>query len=42
MAEYLLLEERFLHKFPDDFSFEEGALIEPLSVSYFTIWGHNG
>jgi L-iditol 2-dehydrogenase len=42
MGEYLVLEERYLHKFPDDLSFEEGALVEPFSVSYFGIWGEGG
>ncbi len=42
MAEYLVLEEQFLHKFPEDFTYEEGALTEPFSVSYFGIWGEGG
>jgi len=42
MGEFLALEERFLHKIPEDFTWEEGALIEPLSVSCFGIWGEGG
>jgi len=42
MGNYLVLEEKFVHKFPDDWSFEEGALIEPFSVGYFGIWGNGG
>jgi L-iditol 2-dehydrogenase len=42
MGEYLVLEENYLHRFDDDMSYEEGALIEPFSVSYFAIWGHGG
>ena len=42
MAEYLVLEEQFLHKLPEDMTYEEGALIEPFSVSYFGIWGDGG
>lgn len=42
MGEYLILEERFVHRFPDDWSFEEGALVEPFSIGYFGIWGNGG
>ena len=42
MEEYLVLEERFLHKLPDGMTYEEGALVEPFSVSYFGIWGEGG
>ena len=42
MGEYLLLEERFTHKIGKDWSYEEGALVEPFSVGYFGIWGNGG
>jgi threonine dehydrogenase-like Zn-dependent dehydrogenase len=42
MGEYLLLEERFTHRIGDDWSCEEGALVEPFSVGYFGIWGNGG
>lgn len=42
MGEYFALDEKYLHKLPDDMSFEEGALVEPFSVSYFGIWGQGG
>ena len=42
MGEFLVLEEKFLHKIPEDFSDEEGVLIEPYSVAYFGIWGDGG
>ena len=42
MGEYLLLEQQYIHKFPDDWSYEEGALIEPVSIGYFAVWGNNG
>jgi len=42
MSTYLVLKEKFVHKFPDDWSFEEGALVEPFSVGYFGIWGNGG
>lgn len=42
MGEYLLLEERFTHQIGKDWSYEEGALVEPFSVGYFGIWGNGG
>jgi threonine dehydrogenase-like Zn-dependent dehydrogenase len=42
LGEYLILEERFTHKIGDDWSFEEGAIVEPFSVGYFGIWGNGG
>jgi len=42
MGEYLIIEERYAHKLPDEWSCEEGALVEPFSVGYFGIWGNGG
>ena len=42
MGEYLLIEERFTHRIGDDWSYEEGAMVEPFSVGYFGIWGNGG
>ena len=42
MGEYLIIEERYAHKLPDEWSYEEGALVEPFSVGYFGIWGNGG
>jgi threonine dehydrogenase-like Zn-dependent dehydrogenase len=42
MGEYLTIEEQYLHLLPEDMSYEEGALVEPFSVSYFAIWGNGG
>ncbi len=42
MGEYLLIEERFAHKIGDDWSYEEGAMVEPFSVGYFGLWGNGG
>lgn len=41
-GEYLLLEQHYTHKIPSDWSFEEGALIEPFSVGYYGVWGPGG
>ena len=30
--------EKILHKIPEDMTFEQGALVEPLSVAYHAIW----
>ncbi len=42
MGEYMNLEQQYVHRFPDDWSYEEGALIEPVSIGYFAAWGNNG
>ena len=41
-GEYLILEHHYIHKLPDDWTYEEGALVEPFSVGYFGLWGNNG
>lgn len=41
-GEYLILEHFYIHKFPDNWTYEEGALVEPFSIGYFGIWGNNG
>jgi L-iditol 2-dehydrogenase len=42
MGEYMVMEERLLHKLSNDITFEEGALVEPFSVAYHGIWGDGG
>jgi L-iditol 2-dehydrogenase len=42
MAEYTLAREERLFKIPDNVSYEEGALVEPLSVAYHGVWGSGG
>jgi L-iditol 2-dehydrogenase len=42
MGEYLLLEEPYVHPLPKDWTFEEGALVEPFSVSHWGVWGPGG
>ncbi len=41
-GEYLILEENYLHKLPPDWTYEEGALVEPFSVGYYGLWGPGG
>jgi L-iditol 2-dehydrogenase len=42
MAEYTLAREERLFKIPDNVSFEEAALVEPVSVAYHGVWGSGG
>src|SRR5699024_10000397 len=40
MGEYLILEEEYTHRIPDDWSYELGAWVETFSVGYWGIWGN--
>jgi L-iditol 2-dehydrogenase len=42
MAEYTLAREERLFKIPDNVSYEEAALIEPVSVAYHGVWEAGG
>jgi len=42
MAEYHVSPASRLHKIPGNMSDEEGALVEPVSVAYHSIWGRGG
>ena len=42
MGEYLICGEKNLHVFPDNWSYVDGAWIEPFSIGYFSIWGNGG
>ncbi len=42
MGEYLVIEEPFVHRFPDAWNWEEGAWVETFSIGYFGIWGNGG
>lgn len=42
MAEYTLAREERLFKIPANVSYEEAALVEPLSVAYHGVWGSGG
>jgi L-iditol 2-dehydrogenase len=42
MGEFLIIEEPYLHSFPDPWSFEEGAWVETFSIGYFGLWGNGG
>jgi threonine dehydrogenase-like Zn-dependent dehydrogenase len=40
MGEYLVIDQQFAHRIPDEWSFEEGAWVEPFSVGYFSLFGN--
>ena len=42
MGEYLIIEEDYIHKVPDNWSYEEAAWVETFSIGYFGIWGNGG
>jgi 2-desacetyl-2-hydroxyethyl bacteriochlorophyllide A dehydrogenase len=42
MAEYTLAREERLFKIPDNVSYEEAALVEPVSVAYHAVWDIGG
>jgi L-iditol 2-dehydrogenase len=42
MAEYTVAREERLFKIPDNVSYEEAALVEPVSVAYHGVWGSGG
>lgn len=36
-AQYVAVDENMLHKLPDNVTFEEGALVEPTAVSFYSV-----
>lgn len=42
MGEYLIIEEKYVHRIPDDWTYEDGAWVETFSIGYFGIWGNGG
>lgn len=42
MGEYMVIEEKYVHRIPDKWTYEEGAWVETFSVGYFGIWGNGG
>lgn len=42
MGEYLIIEEQYVHKVPDDWTYEDAAWVETFSIGYFGIWGNGG
>ena len=42
MGEYMVIEQQYIHKIPDDWSFAMGAWVETFSIGYYGIWGNGG
>jgi threonine dehydrogenase-like Zn-dependent dehydrogenase len=42
MGEYMVIEEAYVHKVPDNWSFENAAWVETFSIGYFGLWGNGG
>jgi len=42
MGEYMIVEEQYVHRIPDDWTYEDGAWVETFSIGYFGIWGNGG
>ncbi|MGD9182533.1 MAG: alcohol dehydrogenase catalytic domain-containing protein, partial [Desulfobacterales bacterium] len=42
MGEYMVIEEPYIHRIPDSWSFEDGGWVETFSIGYFGIWGNGG
>lgn len=41
-SERMIIEERFVHRIPEDWSYLEGAYVENFNVGYFGVWGNGG
>ena len=41
-AEYFIVEEDYIHRIPDSWTYEKGAWVETFSIGYFGIWGNGG
>ena len=42
MGEYMVIEEQYVHRIPDSWTFEDGGWVETFSIGYFGIWGNGG
>jgi len=42
MGEYMVVEEKYVHRVPDSWTFEDAAWVETFSIGYFGIWGNGG
>ncbi|MGD8401140.1 MAG: alcohol dehydrogenase catalytic domain-containing protein [Bacillota bacterium] len=40
MGEYMVIEEQYVHRIPDNWTYEDGAWVETFSIGYFGIWGN--
>ncbi len=42
MGEYMIIEEKYVHRVPDNWTYEDAAWVETFSIGYFGIWGNKG
>jgi threonine dehydrogenase-like Zn-dependent dehydrogenase len=42
MGEYMVVERDYLHKVPDDWTYDDCAWVETFSIGYYGIWGNGG
>ena len=41
-GEYMVVEEQYVHRIPDNWTYADGAWVETFSIGYFGIWGNGG
>lgn len=41
-GEYMVVEQQYVHKIPDNWTFADGAWVETFSIGYYGIWGNGG
>ena len=42
MGEYMVIEEEYVHRIPNEWTVEDGGWVETFSIGYFGIWGNGG
>jgi threonine dehydrogenase-like Zn-dependent dehydrogenase len=42
MGEYMVVEQNYLHKVPDNWTYEDCAWVETFSIGYYGVWGNGG
>lgn len=42
MGEYMVIEEQYVHRIPNNWTYEDGAWVETFSIGYYGIWGNGG
>lgn len=42
LGEYMIMNEANIHNIPDNWSYEEAALVEAFAIGYFGLWGRGG
>ena len=42
MGEYMAVEEQYVHKIPDEWTYADGTWVETFSIGYYGLWGNGG